>query len=170
MKKWILILFVFIGVHQATAQQDTLKQQVDTTQLKEAPPSLQMLIEEVTAQTETEQESEDADIEIDGLLFDQTKTKSGRDFYDFFYNQWQAPPDAKNYSIYIVEKPYRLRTTLIEVKINETTVFQSYLMPRTSYVEQVAQQAVAQTQLYLANYEEIMRQLEGEDQSGTGIF
>ncbi len=78
--------------------------------------------------------------------------------------------DARNYSIFISEKPYRLTTTLIEIKINETTVFQSFLQPRGDIVEQLAHQAVAQTQMYLANYEELMRQLEGEDQSGTGIF
>ena len=104
------------------------------------------------------------------MLFDETKTKSGRDFYDYFYGGWEAPPNASNYSIFISEKPYRLTTTLIEIKINETTVFQSFLQPRGDIVEQLARQAVAQTQMYLANYEELMRQLEGEDQSGTGIF
>ena len=61
-------------------------------------------------------------------------------------------------------------TTQIEVKINETTVFQSFLQPRADIVEQLAEYAVSQTQMYLANYEELMRQLEGEDRSGTGIF
>jgi curli production assembly/transport component CsgE len=61
-------------------------------------------------------------------------------------------------------------TTQIEVKINETTVFQSFLQPRADIVEQLAEYAVSQTQMYLANYEELMRQMEGEDRSGTGIF
>jgi curli production assembly/transport component CsgE len=61
-------------------------------------------------------------------------------------------------------------TTLVEIKINETTVFQSFLQPRGDIVEQLALQAVAQTQMYLANYEELMRQLEGDDRSGSGIF
>ena len=153
------------------AQTDSTKINQDTTQLKKAPESLQKLIGEITAQTkEQQEESTDADLELDGMLFDETKTKSGRDFYDYFYNGWEAPPGAQNFSIYISEKPYRLTTTLIEIKINETTVFQSFLQPRGEIVEQLAQQAVAQTQMYLANYEELMRQLEGEDQSGTGIF
>ena len=61
-------------------------------------------------------------------------------------------------------------TTQIEVRINETLVFQSFLQPRGDIVEQLTHQAVARTQLYLANYEDIKRQLEGDDRSGTGIF
>jgi curli production assembly/transport component CsgE len=173
MRKFLFILLVLLIALAGAAQAgpDTLKTgavQDTTKQFMEAPESLKKLIEEITIQKE--EVSSDADIEIDGLLFDETKTKSGRDFYELFYSAWKAPADAKNYSIHILEKPYRLMTTLVEIKINETTVFQSFLQPRGDIIEQLAQQAVAQTQLYLANYEELMRQLKGEDQSGTGIF
>jgi len=173
MKVFLLILLTILTALTGVAQTepDTLKTgsvQDTTKQFKKAPESLKKLIEEIT--TEKKEVSSDADIEIDGLLFDETKTKSGRDFYEQFYSVWKAPADAKNYSIHILEKPYRLMTTLVEIKINETTVFQSFLQPRGDIIEQLAQQAVAQTQLYLANYEELMRQLKGEDQSGTGIF
>jgi curli production assembly/transport component CsgE len=167
-----ILFFLTIALNGVTqTESDTLKNrpvQDTTQQFMQAPESLKKLIEEVTAQPE--EVSSDADIEIDGLLFDETKTKSGKDFYDFFYSGWVAPANAKNFSIFIAEKPYRLTTTLIEIKINETTVFQSFLQPRGDIVEQLAQQAVEQTQLYLANYEQLMRQLEGEDQSGSGIF
>ena len=171
MKQCFYILLMLTFALTGAAQTDSLKNNQDTTQLKKAPESLQKLIEEVKAKTQQQQEeSTDADIEIDGLLFDETKTKSGRDFYDFFYSRWEAPPGASNYSIFITEKPYRMMTTQIEVKINETLVFRSFLQPRTAYVEQLARQAVVRTRAYLANYEEIMRQLEGEDRSGSGIF
>ena len=149
-----------------TVKTDTLLQ--DTIQLKEAPKSLQKLIEEI--KTSEEKAKNGSDLEIDGMLFDETKTKVGKDFYDFFYSKWEAPPNAHNYLIYITEKPFRLTTTEIEVRINEITVFMSFLQPRADLVEQLAEQAVAQTQMYLANYEELMRQLEGDDQAGTGIF
>lgn len=161
----MLILICALG-SAAQAQIDTTK---TTPTLKEAPTDLKKLIDKIVAE-ETQKVSKDADVEIDGLLFDETKTKSGRDFYDFFYRDWQAPPKAKNYSIYISEKPYRLTTTQIEVKINETLVFQSFLQPRGDIVEMLAQQAVARTTLYLQNYEAILKQLEGDERSGSGIF
>ena len=150
------------------AQPDSIIVGEQNTEMKRAPESLEKLLEEVKA---AEQKvTRDADIEIDGLLIDETKTKSGRDFFDFFYMQWQAPPEARNYSVFIKENPYRLMTTQIEVKLNETTVFRSFLQPRSDIIEEQADYAVAQTLLYLNNYEELMRQLEGADQSGTGIF
>lgn len=148
------------------AQTDTTKA---SKQIKEAPEDLKELIKEITAE-KAKKVSRDADLEIDGLLFDETKTKSGRDFYDLFYRDWEAPANAKNFSIFITEKPYRLTTTQIEIRINETLVFQSFLQPRADIVETLSQQAVARTQLYLQNYEAILKQLEGADQVGSGIF
>ena len=148
--------------------------QIDSVQsnktIQNAPERLQKLISDITSDEFKKQQSEDADIEIDGLLFDETKTKSGRDFYDYFYSGWEPPATAKNYSIFIHEKPYRLTTTMIEIKINENIVFQSFLQPRQEIVEMLADQAVERTRVYLQNYEEIIRQLEGEDRSGSGIF
>lgn len=176
MNNLLTISILWIITFTCVAQPDTLLQRPvkadtllqDTTQLKKAPESLQKLLEEIKASEE--ETTKDADLELDGMIFDETKTKSGGDFYDFFYSHWEAPPKARNYLIYITEKPYRLTTTQIEIRINEITVFMSLLQPRAEIVEQLAEQAVAQTQLYLANYEEVIRQMEGEDQAGSGIF
>lgn len=159
-----ILLFCVIAIVGA-AQTETAQ---DTVKLKEAPDDLKQLIEEISA--ENKKVSSDAELEIDGLLFDETKTKSGRDFYDYFYTAWTPPEGLQNYSIFITEKPYRLTTTLIEIRINETPVFQSFLQPRSDVIEQLAVDAVARTQMYLANYEELARELDGEDRAGTGIY
>lgn len=104
-------LFLWLLSFSAPAQTDSGRVADTTGHFKEAPESFKKLIEEVTAQEEAK--SKETDIEIDGLLFDETKTKIGGDFYNYFYTGWQAPPDAKNYAIFISEKPYRLMTTLI---------------------------------------------------------
>ncbi len=155
------------GVVFCNAQNDTIF--IKNKEVKQAPEELQQLLNDIQKE-ETEKVSRDAEIEIDGLLIDETKTKNGRDFYDYFYRDWQPPQNAKNYSIFITERPYRLTTTMIEIRINETLVFQSFLQPRSDIVEMLSQQAVARTALYLQNYEEIVKQLEGADQSGSGIF
>lgn len=166
MKRVSLILFFLLLVFIGKAQTDTTK---TTKQLKEAPVELQNLLKRII-QEETEKMTKDADLEIDGLLVDDTKTKSGKDFYDLFYQQWEAPVGIKNYTIFIIEKPFRLTTTMVEIMINETLVYQSFLQPRYDYIETLTVQAVAQTALYLRNYEEIVRELDGNDRSGTGIY
>lgn len=143
--------------------------QADSTSSQPAPKVLQELLEKITQETAEETEIE-IEIEIDGLLVDNTKTKIGRDFYDLFYANWEPPVNAKNYTITILEKPFRLTSTLIVVSINDNVVYQAILQPRQEIVEQLSEQAAAVTFNYLENYEEIMRQLNGEDQAGTGIF
>lgn len=171
MKVLISIFVLSIAYYSVEAQTDSTK--VDTIaiqkKIQQAPESLQNLLKEITEEA-SKGVKNDADIEIDGLLFDETRTKSGKDFYDFFYTGWEAPVNAHNYSIFITEKPYRLTTTMIEISINETLVYQSFLQPRGEYIEMLAEQAVAQTQMYLQNYEEIVREMDGDDRSGSGIY
>lgn len=139
----------------------------DSLKIKRLPASLIKLMEGLIKQTDN---SNDVEIEIDGLLVDDTKTKMGKDFYDLFYGNWEAPPGAKNYTITVSEKPFRLTSTMIVVSINENPVYQAILQPRQDIVEALSWEAIANTQSYLANYEEIMKQLNGDDMTGSGIF
>lgn len=166
MRLILIITLILTAGFPVVAQVDSVKTRKET---KEAPADLKKLLDEITRK-EVKKAGGDAELEIDGLLIDETKTKSGRDFYDIFYRDWEAPVNARNYSIFIIEKPFRLTTTQLEIKINETLVYQSFLQPRSDYVEMIAEEAVAQTKLYLQNYEEIIRQLEGDDRSGSGIY
>lgn len=142
-------------------------EQKDSLKTKPVPESLKKLFDQVINQP---QKSTEPEIEIDGLLVDDTKTKIGKEFYDLFYGSWVAPQGAKNYTITISEKPFRLTSTLIVVSINDTPVYQSILQPRQDIVEGLSIDALATTQSYLANYEEIMKQLNGDDMTGSGIF
>jgi len=144
-----------------------LTQKKDSIKVKPLPESLKKILEQVVKKPD---KSADLEIEIDGLLVDDTKTKTGKDFYDLFYGSWEAPKGAKNYTITISEKPFRLSSTLIVVSINDTPVYQSVLQPRQDIVEGLSEDAILTTQNYLANYEEIMKQLNGDDMAGSGIY
>ena len=157
---FFLLGFVSLNLH---AQTDSTKV------IKEAPESLKLLLNDIIEQA-TEKVKSDATLEIDGLLIDETKTKSGRDFFDLFYRDWEPPVEARNYSIFIMERPFRANQTLIEVFINETMVYQSFLQPRLDYIEEIVVDSVSITQMYLAQYEELIRELDGEDRKGSGIF
>jgi len=141
----------------------------DTVKTKPIPESLKKLFEKVVKQVKTAK-STDYEIEIDGLLVDDTKTKTGKDFYDLFYSRWEPPKGAKNYTISVSEKPFRLTSTLIVVSINDNPVYQSILQPRQDIVEGLSDDAISTTYSYLANYEEILKQLNGDDMTGSGIF
>ncbi len=153
------VLSVFLSI-SAVSQTDSLKS-------KTLPASLKKIIQQVILQPTN---SNDVEIEIDGLLVDDTKTKSGKDFYDLFYADWDAPIGSKNFTITVSEKPFRLTSTMIQVSINDNVVYQGILQPREDILVALTEEAIATSQNYLANYEEITRQLNGEDLAGSGIY
>ncbi len=144
MKKIITLLFVIFSLTSAAQTDSTLfmlnEYGVDTTliphgfkvdsikKLKEG--TLKVFLSEIKVFGQKQRrkvliytgtkDAVDVNLEIDGLLIDETKTKSGRDFYEYFYKDWTAPIGAKNYTIYITEKPYRLNNTIIEIKISRS--------------------------------------------------
>lgn len=110
------------------------------------------------------------DIEIEGLIVDQTQTKLGHDFYDVFYKNWQPPKNAGNFTIIIEEKPLPQLGTQVTIKVNDNNIFQQILQPRYDIIEQLAQYGVQLCTNYVINYQQIQKQLSGNDMSGSGIF
>lgn len=142
-------------------------QQGDSIKGTNVPEKLTRLVEQVK---KSANRSDDVEMELDGLLVDNTKTKGGKDFYDLFFALWEAPLNARNFTITINEKPYRLTTTFIVVMINENVVYEALLQPRLDVIEYMTAEAVQMAQSYLINYEEINRELNGDDLSGSGIY
>ena len=111
-----------------------------------------------------------SEIEIDGLIIDETKTKAGRDFYELFYNNWLAPQKAKDYTIYIAEEPARGRSTIIRVSINDQIVFRRFLQSRFDVIEELSRNALRAAARQLETNEDLKNEVEGGDQFGNGIF
>jgi curli production assembly/transport component CsgE len=110
------------------------------------------------------------DLEIDGLIIDETRTRIGRDFYEKFYTLWTAPFGVGDYSIFVEEQPPRGRSAAISVKVNEKLVSFHQLQPREEVLEEAAKLAVARITKHLQNYTQMQSDLENGDQSGTGIY
>ncbi|MFK7932759.1 MAG: CsgE family curli-type amyloid fiber assembly protein [Saprospiraceae bacterium] len=83
------------------------------------------------------------DLEIDGLIIDETRTKVGRDYYEIFYNQWEAPAAAKNYTIRIKELPSQGRGAQIQVLVNDELLIQRFMQPRQDIIEELANRSVS---------------------------
>jgi curli production assembly/transport component CsgE len=94
----------------------------------------------------------------------------GRDFYNFFYDNWDPPKTEQSFTIYIREMPSPGMGNMIQVKINYDEIFRQRISPKQEYIKQLARMAVKQSENYIANYEEIQQQLGGEDMEGTGIY
>lgn len=110
------------------------------------------------------------DLEIDGLIIDETRTRIGRDFYEKLYTLWNAPLGISDYSIFVEEQPPRGRSAAIRVNVNEKLVSFHHLQPREEVIEEAAKLAIARINKHFENYSQMQSELDNSDQSGTGIY
>jgi curli production assembly/transport component CsgE len=107
-------------------------------------------------------DAEDSGLEIDGLIVDETRTRIGSDFYDLFYTNWEAPLQARNFTIVITEQPVPQMGTRITLRVNDQDVAQFMLQPRYEIIEQYAQQSVQFLRQHLEEREMTRLRLERE--------
>ena len=110
------------------------------------------------------------DLEIGGMVFDETITKVGRDFYELFFSSWSNPTQITDFSITIKERPMPGMGTQIRVFMDEHEILTQFVQPNMELIERLAAYTVELASRYLINYQAIQAQLQNEDQAGTGIF
>ncbi|RSK33978.1 CsgE family curli-type amyloid fiber assembly protein [Hymenobacter metallilatus] len=101
-----------------------------------------------------------AGLEISGLVVDQSITKPGRDFYDLFYSQWEAPTGIQEYTITIGEKPARANSTLLTVRVNDDDLLEFPLQPNYDLIQDAVAEAIAYVQDYMVQQQSLSQQLE----------
>lgn len=137
--------------------------------LQPAPAELRKIFDDLLKDKQQKAENT-LSFEIDGLLIDETLTKTGHDFYDIFYGTWDAPEQVTNYTVRIIERPLRGRGFQIIVSVNDVEIIEENLQPRYDMLEEAALNAVENTRSYLLNFENLKNQIESDDQKGTGMF
>ncbi len=136
--------------------------------------SLRILLEEYQKLLESEETEvlslRDPDLELTGFIVDETQTKMGKDFFDIFYNNWEAPVEIQDYSIVISERPLPRLGTQITITVNDYDIFQQFLQPKYDAIEEMAEYGLQAAGSFLANFEEVQKELQGDDLKGTGIY
>lgn len=161
----LVFVFLLICCSFSAQAQQTKKERDSLRTLKILKDALNSAV-----QNNSSTESAELDMEIDGLIMDETISKVGRDFFDMFYATWNAPKNAKNFTITIKEMVLPGLATQITILVNDEEVFKQRVQPRNDIMEQMSNYAIYKTTRYLSNYERMKSQLDGDDQSGSGIF
>jgi curli production assembly/transport component CsgE len=163
------LAFIILSNSIVLGQNDTSK--VDSTQIikKQTETHLQNVLEEAITTLQNQQNHFD-DLEISELIVNSVISKPGNDFFDYFTAAFSWPEVEGDFIILISEKPSRTNTTQIVVMVNDLVVYQNFLQPRASYLQEHAEYAQEMTINYILNYQQIMRDLEGDDRSGSGIY
>jgi len=137
-----------------------------------APEKISGLIagigEERAATKEEIAAEEELMLEITGLIIEETMTRIGYEFYEYFFLFWEAPEvEVKDYNILISERASPMWGSWVKVNVDETTVWSKMLRPRSEEIEDAVKQAIEATKQYLYNYKQY--QFQTEDMVGTGI-
>ena len=102
---------------------------------------------------------ENEGIQLYGLVTETTKTKPGRDFYDFFYQKYQLSQNPENKIIEIDEMISFGRTTRIMVKIENQIIFQFFSRPKLDYLEEMAENALQRVNRYFQDLRKQKQQI-----------
>lgn len=90
----LLLSFVLISISMQAQDNKNSEDSLRTLEiLKDA------LKEAIQENSDSDSDSGTLDMEVDGLIMDETITKVGRDFYDLFYSSWSTPMNAKIFQL-----------------------------------------------------------------------
>lgn len=109
-------------------------------------------------------------LDLGGLVLDQTKTVWGQQFFQLFTHQWQAQNVTGDFIIVIEEAPFRGRTTLAKVKLNDDYILTRTLQAKYDYLEELANLAVQVALGRIQQMRQVQQDIRGEDLSGSGIY
>ncbi|CAM4290097.1 curli assembly protein CsgE [Gillisia limnaea] len=87
-------------------------------------------------------------IVLTGMVTDRSKTKPGRDFYDFFFQKYSLSPNQGNKIIEIDEMISFGRTTRVMVKIDNQIIYQFFARPKLDFLKEQADIALKQVNRY----------------------
>lgn len=110
------------------------------------------------------------ELEIDGLIIDQTQTRIGQEFYQNFVTFWEAPSGIKDYNILVTEMASPFWGSLIGIEVNDVVVYRGLLRPRSEEIEEAAKKEVESIKEYLYSLEEYKKEASGKDMTGNGIY
>lgn len=85
-----------------------------------------------------------AEVELQGLLLNQTRTFAGQAFYTAFVDSWQVYDPDSRYSLVVTERPSARTGSQITVRYGDQVVYQQVLHFNASRAQKAGQAATAQ--------------------------
>ena len=90
----------------------------------------------------------ESDFEIKGIVTEHVLTKSGKDFYDFFYQMYSTSGNQYPFIINVTEKPYFGRSSIITVEVENQKIIEFYSKPNEDYLKSAANSTLQKLSLY----------------------
>lgn len=91
--------------------------------------------------------------ELSGIISDDTKTKVGKDFYDFYYYVYNDKKINSKKIVTVSEELSFARNTKIIISIDNNVIYEFLAKPDEEFLTLVAEDSVNATYVYLKNLE-----------------
>lgn len=102
----------------------------------------------------------EAELEILGIVFDDTKTKIGKDFYDLYFSKYNMEAVKGNQIVQIEEQLSMGRTTIIKISIDNRTISEFIANPNEEFLVQKANEAIQLTKKYFKDIAKLRNRVE----------
>lgn len=107
-----------------------------------------VLNENESGNNKTEEKKENSGFQISGIVVEDTKTKSGKDYYDKFYFLYNYLNLKGNEVVKINETFSFRRTTRIIVSVGDEIVHEFFAYPKEEYIEEMAKLSIQRVYKY----------------------
>ncbi len=84
----------------------------------------------------------DNEVEIGGLLLDNTKSRLGHDFYHEFSQLWRDIPNTQGVNVQIIEQMVPRAGTRLSVRLNGRALYVTHFGRRQTPVKEKVEQAI----------------------------
>ncbi|WP_299257596.1 CsgE family curli-type amyloid fiber assembly protein [uncultured Aquimarina sp.] len=115
--------------------------------------------EEAKKKKKEEEYIEDDGIELKGIVIEETKTKPGKDFYEFFYSSYTLNRINGSKIVGVYEKLSFGRSTIIQVKIEDKVIHEFLGKPDIEYLEQMSKFAIRRVYKYFKDLKKQKRDI-----------
>ncbi|WP_405205464.1 CsgE family curli-type amyloid fiber assembly protein [Aquimarina sp. LLG6339-5] len=115
--------------------------------------------EETKKKEKEEEYVEDDGIELKGIVIEETKTKPGKDFYEFFYNSYTLNRINGSKIVGVYEKLSFGRSTIIQVKIEDKVIHEFLGKPDIEYLEQMSKISIRRVYKYFKDLKKQKRDI-----------
>lgn len=112
-------------------------------ELKAFRKAFDQIVQREKNKEEAHPEISDNGLEFGGLIINETRSKLGKDFFNIFYQFWEAPEGAPNFLLTVSERPIPGMGALVSINLDNQPIYRSKLQPRNAVIEQQARKAVA---------------------------
>lgn len=103
------------------------------------PPIKKQVIEKVV---------KEADFELKGIVIDEVITKVGKDFHDYFYQEYSTSGKQYPFIITIKEKPYFGRSSIITITSEDRKLFEFMSKPDEEFLKSAVKATLQKVNLY----------------------